>query len=57
MTDPRIREEFDVGGVRLPRSFKILRLGHFAILLIPGMLAVSSPLARGYPTAPAGTLV
>ena len=24
-------EEFDVGGVRLPRPFKLLRLGHFGV--------------------------
>jgi catechol 2,3-dioxygenase-like lactoylglutathione lyase family enzyme len=29
MTDTR--EEFDVGGVRLPRPFKLLRLGHFGV--------------------------
>src|SRR5712691_2324269 len=29
MTD--VREEFDVGGVRLPRPFKLLRLGHFGV--------------------------
>src|SRR5437588_13095434 len=26
-----MREEFDVGGVRLPRPFKLLRLGHFGV--------------------------
>jgi catechol 2,3-dioxygenase-like lactoylglutathione lyase family enzyme len=32
MTDPSgVREEFDVGGVRLPRPFKLLRLGHFGV--------------------------
>ena len=27
----RLDEEFDVGGVRLPRPFKLLRLGHFGV--------------------------
>src|SRR2546427_12522479 len=32
MTDlSSVREEFDVGGVRLPRPFKLLRLGHFGV--------------------------
>src|SRR4029077_11102312 len=32
MADPaRMDEEFDVGGVRLPRPFKLLRLGHFGV--------------------------
>jgi catechol 2,3-dioxygenase-like lactoylglutathione lyase family enzyme len=32
MTDlSGVREDFDVGGVRLPRPFKLLRLGHFGL--------------------------
>src|SRR2546427_12813878 len=32
MTDlSSVREEFDVGGVCLPRPFKLLRLGHFGV--------------------------
>ena len=32
MTDlSNVREEFDVGGVRLARPFKLLRLGHFGV--------------------------
>src|SRR4051812_24567225 len=32
MAEPaKLEEEFEVGGVRLPRPFKLLRLGHFGV--------------------------
>ena len=48
MTDlSKVGEEFDVGGVRLARPFKLLRLGHFGVNVAdPRRRAILLPPAR-----------